>query len=133
MNMAIATLLILLLSPLGESNHSRFSSHVHHAAAMKGLRSVHVVPWAGRNPSIPRAMAWVTYTTRDQPIYVFVRKDVLNEGSPALMELLAYHEVCHPSLPPGHTEDEADACARRMFFSKAEYRRALLERQEWGR
>jgi hypothetical protein len=124
--------ILLLLSALGESNLDRFYQNVRYAASLKGVReNTHVVPWAGPNPGIPRAMAWVTYTTTEQPIYVFVRSDVLEKGSPALMKLLAYHEVCHPSLPRGHTEDDADACARRMFFSKDEWARAALEREQW--
>lgn len=123
---------LLLLSPLGAVNLKDFAQHVDRAAKSRGLKDYHIIPFSGQPPEeFPNALAWISFTAPHQPAYIFVRTEVLERGSPELMKLVAFHEVCHPTLPIGHTEADADECARRMFMSQARWKKAYRERAEW--
>jgi hypothetical protein len=120
-------LLVVALTSQGEANATLFSAYVQEAGNRRGVRDIAVIQSPNRNPTIPGAMAWTRFDKARA--YVFVHVSVLDQGDAALMQYLAYHEVCHiylwrRKLPD--SEEAADSCAKGMFFSRNRWGRALV-------
>lgn len=128
--MTAMLLTLLLSSPQVENPGLLFNRLVNSAAASKGITDVTVIVYSEPAASPTLALAQFSHNVQR----VLIRHDVLRTASPVLLRLLAYHEVCHiylwrSGLPD--SEDDVDACARLMFWSREEWGRAIVERSSW--
>jgi hypothetical protein len=120
------------LTPQGVANASLFHSYVKYAAGRRGIRNVTVIQSNRRCVQIPRATAWVTDYGASR-VFVSIRTDVLNRGNAAMMEFLAYHEICHPYLTrrkQPDSEADVDACAKEMYWNHTDWVRVQIQRRK---